>query len=1046
MRLVAVLTAALLSATGLAGAQPAGAELTGSGRTATVFVELATSSAVDAFEREDDRGRAIGAARESRRLIGEITDKVLKALRDKDSRARQVARTANAVPGFVVTGDAARLRELSALSEVRSVRAIVPKTASNSGAAQLTRAVKVWQDNGKLGEGLRIGVIDTGVDYTHADFGGEGTVEAYRAVDRTAPWTPNAKVVGGHDFVGDDYDADDPDHATPVPDPNPMDCFGHGTHVAGTAAGYGVETDGSTFRGDHRMLTPEHLDRMRVGPGTAPAAEIYALKVFGCTGSTNLTAEAMDWSLDPNGDGDFSDHLDVVNLSLGTDFGGQDDPDSLFVRKLVRNGVLVVAAAGNGGDFYDAGGAPGNTPEALTVANTRDAHVLLDGLGVTDLGDQPGQYSQDYRDFPALDLTRPVVRIQEESNVDGCGPVSQDLTGKVVWLEWDEDDATRECGSKARTDNAEKAGADGVLLTSTRAIFAAAIAGNATTPVFQFTGPATQRVRPLLDAGTLEVRFQGTGRRALPTLAPSIADTITPTSARGARGPVGAKPDVAAPGDTIVSAAVGTGADGVSKGGTSMSTPHVAGIAALVRETHPDWTVEEVKAAVVNTADATVVSGDDRATGVPEAPMRVGAGRVDARQAVDTDLLAMVADDPGSVGVTFGTVPVNRSALLMKTVRVVNKSTTRRTASVAYRPSTEVPGARIEVRPSEVSVPPGGEARVRVTLRVTASELRKVADPTLRTTEDGRARQFLSEASGLVVVSSGEAAARVPVYAAPKPVSALTAAMADGTVRVNGRGFDRGGYASMVSAFELQGRSPELPPCDDEPQVACAVNGSARGGDLRYVGVTSTPGAEDPVVAFGIAMWGQWYTLGSVASPGVRIDTTGDGEPDFAVTAVKPTDPGGSVKADVWLARTTRLADRATVDERPLNGAFGDVDTNLMDSDVVVLPVGVRALGVDPAAGSARISYTARVTGAYAPPGTTDNVIDTLDVPMSFDVLRPGFAVLSYGSAVLSTVVADGAEFEVRRDDGALAADGSDSLLVLFHHNGAGRRAEVLTP
>ena len=75
---------------------------------------------------------------------------------------------------------------------------------------------------------------------------------------------------------------------------------------------------------------------MKIGPGTAPKAQIYALKVFGCDGSTNVTSQALDWSLDPDGDGDFSDHLDVVNLSLGCDYGAPDDPDSLFVKKLVQ--------------------------------------------------------------------------------------------------------------------------------------------------------------------------------------------------------------------------------------------------------------------------------------------------------------------------------------------------------------------------------------------------------------------------------------------------------------------------------------------------------------------------------------------------------------------------------------------------------------------------------------------------------------------------------------------------------------------------------------
>ncbi|WP_410574121.1 S8 family serine peptidase [Amycolatopsis sp. cmx-4-61] len=1034
----------------------------------TAFVELAEKPAVDAFTAAQPQGKeqAKRAARAAKADTAAAVDAVVGQLRAADAKPQVVTETANAVPGVVVTADAAKLREVAKRADVVAVRTVVPKTRTNASAEQLTNTLAAWQQTGKFGDGVRVGVIDDGIDYTHADFGGPGTQAAYKSVDSTQPTPlfPSAKVVGGTDLVGDDYDAATAAKATPKPDPNPLACGEHGTHVAGTIGGFGVTADGKTFKGDYKKLDAKKVDAMRIGPGTAPKSLLYAIKVFGCTGSTNVTSQALDWALDPDGDGDFTDHLDIVNLSLGSDFGAPDDPDSLFVRKLAANNVLPVISAGNGGDVNDIAGSPGNTPEALTVASTRDAGVLRDAAEVKApapaAGQKTGQYSQNFTGYDTLDVTAPVVTLSA-SNSAGCAPYSAEdkakAAGRFVWLEWDDNDSTRACGSAARANNAQAAGAKGALLSSTLEHFSAGIAGNAAIPMFQFTGSATKTLRAALTAGTLQVRLYGAGRASIQTYDRTIVDTPSSFTSRGTRGPA-VKPDLAASGDTITSAFRGSGNGRTVLSGTSMAAPHTTGITALVRQAHPDWSVEEVKASVVGTAGHDVSDG----AGHTYAPQRVGSGRIDAKAALDNQVLAYVQDDPGAVSVSFGTVEASGPVTLSKTVKLVNKGVTPAEFTVAYQAVNALPGVEYTVDKQSVKLTPRGTAKVRVTLRIADPKaLRKVMDPTMAATQAGLARQFVADASGRVAftpVSGAKVPLRVSVYSAPKPVSTISTPPSvkfapDATqavLNLGGKGVDQGAgaqrYRSLISVFELQAESPQLPECDADVVSDCTLNKTATGGDLRYIGAASTaPLAkaqgepENAILAFGLSTWGDWANIGSNTSPFVDIDTTGDGQPDFETYVTKAT------ATDVLLANTVALKPGfPTVDVQAVNGQLGDVDTNVFDTNVLTLPVSLAALGIDASADSHRISYTVGVSGFYVAPGTTNGLVDYVGTPLSFDALAPGYAVQGGGDAALGYVAKPGTALVVTRNAASAAADNALGLLAVEHHNAAGNRANVV--
>lgn len=1040
----------------------------------TVFVQTSGSGAAAVSRRALSKASGTSSARQAdakqaaasrRAAIVETTTHVLAAAKSLDSSAREIYTIKNLVPGVAMTVGASALKALATRSDVVKISKIVPKTASNASAAQLTRVLDTWTvgASGNIGTGITVGVIDTGLDYTHADFGGTGTKQAYKDAlrDDTNPNWYNglptlaaAKIAGGYDFAGDSYQADPATagyQPVPHPDGNPLDCTDHGTHVSGTVAGYGVTSAGSTFTDSYHSLSGSDLDGMRIGPGMAPGARLYALRIFGCAGSTDLVGPALDMAADPNGDGNFSDHLDIVNLSLGSDYVPADDPENAEIDALATVGTLPVIAEGNAGDLTDAGGEPGNATRALAVASTVDALQLRDGLQVTAPVSkvEGGQNSVAYDYATKGDvLDKVVVAIPADAsnksgdgNLDGCDPLTMTqaaaVAGKVAWLEWNDDDAARQCGSVARSANVQKAGAAGAIFTSQHNVFGAGITGDVNIPVFQLSKAGTDELRPYLSAGTLKVSFVGSLAGTIKDKDTAIVDTLSSFSSRGSHGALGESinPSVAAPGDTITSAGMGTGNDQLTISGTSMATPHTAGIAALVRSANPQWSVEKVKADIINTAGHDVYSQEGQA-GPVYGPDRVGSGRVDALAAVSNTVLAYDEGTIGGVSPSFGVIEVPPGKTVTKTKKIVveNTDTSAQTLGLTYHPIVTEPGVTYAVTPATLTLAAGTSDDATITVTAIGADLRHSIDPTMSADQGGNPRQYLSDASGNVLITpstTGASARRLPVYAAAKPVSTLTSAAGydpagNYGIKSTGAGFHQGTgstkWSSIASVLQLGSTSPKQKECSDTVLTDCTQNATDEGGDLQYVGANTLPGDHgytDGTLYFGISTYGD--------NTGVRtmtpaVDFTVHGH-DYEVAATTLPD------TDVFVAALYSFDEDAVVDAQPLNFTLGNTDTNVFDSSAFVLPVDLEAL----TAGDPTLKLTAASVPITYSAGTSSYVgaIQDSTATAKYDIVNPG-------------VVSHAPIYQDAAGVIPVTVSKAVSALVLHLHNASGTRAQKI--
>ncbi|VDG99141.1 Minor extracellular protease vpr precursor [Lysinibacillus sphaericus] len=472
------------------------------------------------------------------------------------------------------------------------------------------------------GQGIKVGVLDTGIDYNHPDL--QGAYKGYTAKDGVDPSSVNPDTVKGWDFIDNDADPMEETYETWKKSGKPeRDNYGnvyytsHGTHVSGTVAGKQENDVDSAVK------------------GVAPEVDLYNYRVLGPygSGSTSGILAGVDKSV--------KDEMDVINLSLGANVNSALSPLSVAVNNAMLAGVVATVAAGNAGDGAMTIGSPGTSALAITV-------------GASDVSQTNPTYTAGANDDAFTDVQLLAKnfsdKIEELQNQEfpvvfaGLGNATdfegKELAGKIALIE------RGVIAFDDKIKNAKKAGAAAVIVYNNEEGQIPHYVGESTgyIPSFRLSKKDGEQLKAMAEAGEATFKF-GELRNTK-----SEGDHLADFSSRG---PVAQsydiKPDVVAPGVAIYSTypsymndPEGNSYDSAYARiqGTSMAAPHVAGAAALILQENPDYTPFDVKAALMNTS---VDLKEEYSV------YEMGAGRINAYGAVHADTSVKVLDQTESV-------------------------------------------------------------------------------------------------------------------------------------------------------------------------------------------------------------------------------------------------------------------------------------------------------------------------------------------------------------------------------------------------------------
>ncbi|KAK3811221.1 MAG: peptidase S8/S53 domain-containing protein [Benniella sp.] len=406
-------------------------------------------------------------------------------------------------------------------------------------AHKMTGVDYIHETFGNTGEGVKVGIVDSGIELSHPAFG--------KCPGETC------RIVGGYDLVGDDYDTT----GKPVEDEDPNDCFGHGTHVAGI-----IGADARNIGAPQPFV------------GVAPGVTLSAYKVTSCQGGSS--SELVMMGLERAA----KDKMNIINLSMGTGPNYRSNPIANTIEKLTAEyNIVVVAAVGNSGE--DGIWSVSDASLGLSVtAAASFGYTATDHFHFTYSGKEypylPSQNWGKSLDLPSNATLVPILK-DDGSLSDACTAEAYkgyDVTGKVVLTNGDQN----ACGHEARGTVAQTAGALGTLHRSVPS------------GLTEFSGiigfPMASIEESAADKIIAAHRANNTNTIQWPsTKTPFIIEgSATPSdfSNWGLDGDLHIKPELSAPGGDILSTFPLDKGGYYVASGTSMASPYVAGAYALL--------------------------------------------------------------------------------------------------------------------------------------------------------------------------------------------------------------------------------------------------------------------------------------------------------------------------------------------------------------------------------------------------------------------------------------------------------------------------------